>query len=553
MTDPDRNAALWFARDAFDPSVGAMNGRRSAGESFLRGFLRHADVAEFVSVTRTTDDRRRFAEAVAGHRPAVPHRPVSPRDLDRLAPVGTLYYPAPNFAETCWQRQAFGIGRYSICGITHTTATKAVMRGFVDLRAGPQAEWDAIICTSHAVRAATRRNIEIADEFLHARFGTLPPAPLLPVIPLGINCDDFTPDRDLRQRLRAHMGWSEDDVVVVTLARLSPHGKFDPGPLFVALQRAQKTLGRKRRLSFVACGAYPDSHSKSVFEDCAALLMPDVPFHHVPGGAPDAVKTTLSGGDIFALPSDNVQEAFGLAPVEAMAAGLPIVASDWDGLRDTVTPETGFRVATRSVRAEATGPEAQGYLDGTLTYVRYMNRLSMLTAVEVAGMAEAFVALAKNGNLRRRMGAAARRRAMTEYDWSVVTPRLQDLWGELAAIRKAHAGRVRPTDGINPTAPLPMDLFAAYPTGWIDRDAARIRYCGGPEELGKIFTARRYAALGQPAESLVTLEKLRDSLVERGEGGATIVDLARSMRWNVLTVERSVAFFLKYGLARILS
>lgn len=551
MKDPDRNAALWFARDAFDPSVGAMNGRRSAGESFLRGFLRHAEVDEFVAVSRTADDRRRFTEAAARHNPSVLHRVVSPGELNRLGPVGTLYYPAPNFAEACWQRQAFGMGSYSISGITHTTATNAVMRGFFDLRAGPQAAWDAVICTSRAVHAATLRNIEIADEFLAARFVATPPRPQLPVIPLGINCDDFAPDPDLRQRLRAHMGWQEDDIVIVTVARLAPHAKFDPGPLFVALQRTQEALGRKRRLSFVACGTYPDRHSKSVFEGCAAALMPGVAFHHVPGDAPNAVMTTLSGGDIFTLPSDNVQEAFGLAPVEAMAAGLPVVVSDWDGLRDTVTPETGFRVATRSVRAEATGPEASGYLAGALSYSRYMNRLSMLTEVDVAGLTEAFVALAKNGNLRRKMGAAARRRARTEYDWSAVVPRLQDLWAELAAIRKAGAERPQPTDRINPTAPLPMDLFAAYPTATIDRDSARVVCCGGQSDLRKIFEARRLAALGQPAESFATLEKVLDRLRESGDNGATIADIARALRWNILTVERCAIFFLKYGLARL--
>ena len=33
---------------------------------------------------------------------------------------------------------------------------------------------------------------------------------------------------------------------------------------------------------------------------------------------------------------DNAQETFGLAVAEAMAAGLPLVASDWSGYRDLV-------------------------------------------------------------------------------------------------------------------------------------------------------------------------------------------------------------------------
>jgi glycosyltransferase involved in cell wall biosynthesis len=40
-------------------------------------------------------------------------------------------------------------------------------------------------------------------------------------------------------------------------------------------------------------------------------------------------------------------ENFGFAPVEAMACGLPVVASAWGGLKDTVLEgETGFTVRT---------------------------------------------------------------------------------------------------------------------------------------------------------------------------------------------------------------
>ena len=58
-------------------------------------------------------------------------------------------------------------------------------------------------------------------------------------------------------------------------------------------------------------------------------------------------KTAWASADIFCSLSDNIQESFGLTPVEAMAAGLPCVVSDWDGYRDTVRHgEDGFRVDT---------------------------------------------------------------------------------------------------------------------------------------------------------------------------------------------------------------
>ena len=47
----DRNCAIWFAKDSFDPST-YLNGRRVAGESFLKGFLKHADVDECVALVK---------------------------------------------------------------------------------------------------------------------------------------------------------------------------------------------------------------------------------------------------------------------------------------------------------------------------------------------------------------------------------------------------------------------------------------------------------------------------------------------------------------------
>ena len=44
-----------------------------------------------------------------------------------------------------------------------------------------------------------------------------------------------------------------------------------------------------------------------------------------------------SAADVFTSLSDNIQESFGLTPIEAMASGLPVLVSDWDGYRDTVT------------------------------------------------------------------------------------------------------------------------------------------------------------------------------------------------------------------------
>jgi glycosyltransferase involved in cell wall biosynthesis len=73
------------------------------------------------------------------------------------------------------------------------------------------------------------------------------------------------------------------------------------------------------------------------------------------GFLPDSVLSEFYASlDIFALPSVNALEAFGIVQVEAMMAGVPVIASGLPGVREPVRL-TGFGrvVPPRDVRALA--------------------------------------------------------------------------------------------------------------------------------------------------------------------------------------------------------
>ena len=553
MSTPKHNAAIWYASDGYDPDNKGINGRRVAGASFLKGFAAHGRVEEFVSLSENQRGAKAFEAQMRALGVSQPIRGASFFNARKIAPVDVLYYPAPNYASELWRRQSLGSTAYSICGITHTTATTAVMQGAVDLRLAPQMPWDAVICTSKAVLASQEAQQDMVDEYLRTRFGNTPPRPVMPVIPLGITPKDYSHDPEARTRLQNRMSLDKKDIVISTLSRLTPFGKFDPFPLFMAMEDASQKLPKGLKLHFVACGIYTDEYSRKIFEDGAAKLMPNVSFTHLDGASAEARIEALSGADIFTFPIDNIQETFGLAPLEAMAAGLPQITTDWDGMRDTVSEDVGIRVPTRSLPVGHGAIDAWGYLTNRLSYAQYSNNISAMTEVDLPALTEAIVTLASDPIKRKAMGAAGLKRVKEQFSWKAIIPQYQDLWGELSSIR-AHAetGVTTPHLHPNPTAPSPMRLFQSYPSALLPKGIAACVATGRTPELEEMFSLRQYDRLKQPFEKPTTLRRVLDCITEAGARGAVATDVAKTLSFNPMTVERCYAWLLKYGyIARV--
>lgn len=553
---PATNAAIWFSSDGYDPKAKGINGRRVAGESFLRGFFAHADVAEFVSLAHAQADHAAFARIAAEQGVTRPLRAVRLDAPAALTPVEVVSYPAPIPTVECWRRAPHGAAAWALCGITHTTATRAVMQTVFDLRSAPQMPWDAVICTSRAVQSSLRRLMELAEVHLTQRYpgAPLPARPLLPVIPLGITCADFQPDPALGQALRDRIGAGPRDILAVTIARLTPDEKFDPLPLFLALEVAAAEVAGQGggKLHLVLCGQFKEPGWEAIFAQAAARLMPSCGYHLLDGASADDRKATLSGGDIFVFPIDNLQETFGLAPIEAMAAGLPVIVSDWDGMKDTVTPDAGFRIRSELPRPGLSTYISQRHLGGTDSYVQYLAQVSALTPLDLRALTGALVTLALDPDLRARMGAAGRTRARSLYDWSAVIPQMQALWGEQAAML-AHArarggpGLAPVPPGLIPVGPAVDEMFAAYPTAFA---AAGRRLAATPGPLPapvELFALRNQAARRRLIEDPARIEAILAAFAAAGPQGATEAEIAAATGTSAPVVARVSLWLLKYG------
>ena len=143
----------------------------------------------------------------------------------------------------------------------------------------------------------------------------VPPAKLQ-VIPNGVDIRRFAPSQSGRAEARVTLGLPETAFVVAAAARFSPEKGLD-----ILLQAA----GQRKNLTFLIAGDGPQ------LDTLSRGLPPNVRLL----GRLEDVRPLLFAADVFAVPSRR--EGQGVAALEAMAAGVPVVASQVGGLAEMLT------------------------------------------------------------------------------------------------------------------------------------------------------------------------------------------------------------------------
>ncbi|MEX2132384.1 MAG: hypothetical protein WD772_12960, partial [Pseudohongiellaceae bacterium] len=186
------SAAIYFHPEAYTTTGPKLMGRNAAGESFLRGFFNYSQATEFWVQVDNLDYAQVFAKAAVGAGRNEPVKAVDKSSLVALSQPGLVYYPGPGIGEFAWQRALAGgrVGHcsWSLCGITHTTSSARAMDALTNMLTAPVQPWDAVICTSTAVKNNVERLLQAHTDYLQDRLGiTKTVLPQLPVIPLGIH------------------------------------------------------------------------------------------------------------------------------------------------------------------------------------------------------------------------------------------------------------------------------------------------------------------------------------------------------------------------------
>jgi glycosyltransferase involved in cell wall biosynthesis len=428
------------------------------------------------------------------------------------------------------------------------------MDSIVGLAIAPVQPWDALICTSTAVRKTVDRVLDEQEYYLRRRLGARRfVRPELPVIPLGVDCAAFERKDKIRYEWRRDLKIGKNDVVFLFVGRLSFHAKAHPHPMYLGAEAAAKATGRKIHL--IQAGWFANDFIESAFKDSAKALCPSVTCHFLDGRTPQARTEIWSAADVFVSLSDNIQETFGLTPIEAMAAGLPLIVTDWDGYMDTVRHgKDGFRI--RTVQAPpGTGAElALRHELGIDTYDRYCGHACQFAAVDTAACIDAFVRLAGDANLRATMGAAGMKHAQTSFDWRVVVGQYQALWQQLAKLRVEAAESAAHDSGRHVPVPArmdPFDVFEHYATEALsDEHRVSLPEGSGPDRLKayRDLPTTNYASAVLPDQKLCL--SILAVLAKRGT--MTVGQMLKiTAEDQVASMQRALVWMMKIDVVRI--
>jgi glycosyltransferase involved in cell wall biosynthesis len=233
------------------------------------------------------------------------------------------------------------------------------------------------------------------------------------VRPMGVDLQHFSPSLsspDARSHLRRRFGGNDDTILLAYAGRLVPEKNLSL--LFEVFLRLVKEGRRDYRLLVIGEGI--ERTQWEVF--CT---------RHAPGRAcflghiknADELGTLLANADAFVHPNDR--EPFGIAPLEAMACGLALVAPDRGGVVSYADCETAWTAA----------PDPQAFV----------------AAIDAV--------LSDERERARRTRNALRR--VAEFSWDRTASSLLDLYAEFhhgavtqSAAIPASALRSTPADGL---------------------------------------------------------------------------------------------------------
>ncbi|WP_415715287.1 glycosyltransferase family 4 protein [Maridesulfovibrio sp.] len=458
---------IWGTLDPFHES-GAILGRKVANAGFLNGLLSRDPFDEyhfFLSGAGTKKGlcsffRESYPAMFEQGRVKIMDRRDLPAELASreyfcFHQSDCINFP-PHLARV---RNRYAKNIFPITGTTHSLSYSNYGSFFLNYLWPGTTGRDCIVTTSTAGKQVVEKYFKHLREGLCLSEETHP-SPQVRRIPLGITPGQIRPaGENIKAEAKLNLGMDSGDerVNILVFGRIAHYSKMDILPLFRAMQKLFIAGLSRDRVRVILAGWLDEGDD---FSNTLAQLGHNMGLELSIIASPSEERKTdlYRAADIFVSISDNPQETFGLTVLEAGAAGLPVVASDYDGYKDLVVEgKTGLLI-------ETIGPEATPELDlmAPLCFDNHYHLLmAQQTAVNTPKLAAALAKLIHDPQLRKDMGMAGAERVRDNFSWSKVIEEHIRLWEELNTV-PVEADKLR--NQLHPVQLRLGETFSHYPT-----------------------------------------------------------------------------------------
>lgn len=500
---------------ALPEQQGVVVGRKVAIGETIEALCKYAEHHRFALFC----DPRERAQAKAAFSALEPAASIHDRrELSRIDELGPWAWHDTDFdTYTPFALRARAKRPFPITLGHHTLSYKELLHDAVlRLLLAKAHPYDALICTSSAARRALEELVAHVAEGFEAEHGAKLSYPgRYEVIPLAVDTERYQPLD--RAAARARFRIDPEAFVMLWLGRLSILDKADLLPLLHAFAELRQKHAQRRQILICAGTERAGERFGKAVDDYAKHLGLGHDVQVMTEGASFMPQKhyLYAASDVFISPIDNVQETFGITPLEAMAAGIPQIVSDWNGYRDTVVHgETGFLLPSYWARCQ--GEISEGSLFTSSPYDHLA--LSQSVAVDMRAFIGSVERLLNEPALRDAMAKRSRERALELYAWPKVVARHEALWAELREEASHHPAP--PRDGARYARPDYGRVFGHFATRLLDdKSELGLTPLGRALCQGKVSIPTHYIEQWQYLD-LGILKRIIGGLIKSDEKGA---------------------------------
>ena len=434
---------LLFTQDMLRQSQQHPCGLGPYGIQFLQALMDHPDQLTNIRLIADHPETQRQCASKLNLSPQRP--PLPGMGLDRCNELDILHSFEPSPLNWVQQR-GLAAHRALILSSTLDHWHAAAMQSYV---LGNFHTHDLLFCASQAAAESVKRLWKLETAKLQRRFGALQHLPRLPHIQaisagLPLNPAPFN-DAD-RIAARTTLKIAPGDIVIVQAGRVDPAHGFDPTVLYRVVAEVQKRI--TGRVQIVDCCSFSDEPAKQAADRAARDL--GLLIRRSDINRPEFFLRCLAAADIYAGLQLNLHMGFDNLHLQAMAAGLACVLSDWGAHRDDLAaPQSGFLVPTRITHKSALPTSLQNHAPSW----------SELACIDFDQAVEAFASLCTHSSLRSTLGQHAQTHAGDTHHWTSVLARYQAGWAHQYKNKQPNQ---RPAKSGDPAQAALSDIYRPF-------------------------------------------------------------------------------------------